>query len=271
MTMFLALALSLSTPTTATHDRTGRGGTDTYEVCAPPVDFCEQLHKECSSADLSLSDCDDFELLCERDPCAACEATIERCEASNDTECKYIVQHCEEGLAGCCAPQRPDDVIRGCAPDPDMCDQLGEACGTDGLDASVCGGFVNLCKGARQLTCEAAAVVCEQETGGPCESIHEVCAENLIGCAPPKCEIAGTMTDAEAVAFCYANPSRLEGCGEAPDAGHCLSLMTWKGCKVTTCEWAECMADLEEDGDTCPVKLPASCTKIHKCDIAENG
>jgi hypothetical protein len=30
------------------------------------------------------------------------------------------------------------------------------------------------------------------------------------------------------------------------------------------------MADLEELGNQCPVDYPPSCTKIHKCDIAEN-
>lgn len=166
----------------------------------------------------------------------------------------------------------PTGIIRACAPDADVCDQIADACAADGMDSTTCKALASdICPGNKYMTCKAALAVCEQETGETCPFLEQVCAENFDACQPPSCKHAGTLTPAEAVAFCFATPGRLEQCGAEPDVGDCLELMTWKECKVTTCEWSQCMADLEEIGNQCPVDFPPSCIKIHKCDLAENN
>lgn len=158
------------------------------------------------------------------------------------------------------------DVIRGCAPDPDMCAQLGAACVADGMDPEVCAGMAdNVCPGARQLSCEAMQKTCLDE-GGDCDNIFKTCAENLAGCGPATCHDAGTITPAQAVATCYAYPYALDTCAkEEPSAGICMSLLSWSGCGITTCEWIECMEDVAALGDTCPLDLPGSCKAIVAC------
>mgnify|MGYP003473285937 FL=1 len=162
------------------------------------------------------------------------------------------------------SPRDPGDWLRTCAPDVDLCDQVAEACVADGMEEQECDAFAeNLCPGNQYMACKAIANVCEDETGGACEHIDETCKENLDACPAPACAMAGTLDPAEAVAFCFANPLTL-GC-EEPSAGMCLELMTWKECGVSTCEWAQCAADLEAMNWTCKNLHPASCMKIAKC------
>lgn len=247
---------------------------DTVRACAPGPDFCADLHRECSSADVSLANCDKYEELCATDPCAACEAAIDRCEASSDSNCDYLAAHCGAGLAGCCEPKRPEpsDTIRGCAPDVDLCTQLSEACAADGMDEQGCDDFgKNICPEDRYTACKGLQAVCEAETGSACAHLEETCEENLNGCAAPACEHAGTLSPGTAVAFCFAYPARLDGCGEEPDVGLCLELMTWKECRVTTCEWADCMDALAAIGDKCPMFIPQECKAIEACRAAEDS
>ena len=252
-----------------------QSATDVLRGCAPGPDFCEDLHRECSSADVSLANCDKYEELCATDPCAACEAAIDRCEASGDSNCDYLEAHCDAGLVGCCHPPRlpkPSDTIRGCAPDVDLCTQLSEACVADGMEETACHNFgKNICPEDRYMACMGLQAACEAETGDACDVLEETCKANLDGCAAPDCEHAGTMSSGVAVAFCFAYPARLDGCGEEPDVGLCLSLMTWKECGVTTCEWADCMEAIEAEGDKCSMQLPPECKAIEACRVAEDS
>lgn len=263
-----------ATSTTTTEDPK-TGIRDVIRTCAPGVDFCSDLHKECSGADLSLSDCDTFGKLCEVDACAACEATIDRCLASGDTNCDYVEQHCA-ALGGCCStngPGRdPSEWIKGCAPDANMCDLVGDACLADGLDHEVCEGFrVNVCPADRAMSCRALEKVCETDSLG-CDKVKAVCDDQLDGCGPSKCHEAGTLTPGQAVATCVAYPWALDTCdGEEPSAGHCMSLLTWDECGIDTCQWIECAEELALLGDMCPLVVPVACEAIVACDNAENN
>ena len=263
-----------ATSTTTTEDPE-TGIRDVIRTCAPGVDFCSDLHKECSGADLSLSDCDTFGKLCEVDACAACEATIDRCLASGDTNCDYVEQHCA-ALGGCCStngPNRdPSGWLKGCAPDVNMCDLVGDACLADGLDPEVCEGIrANICPADRYMSCKALEKVCEDE-GNDCGKVIATCDAELDGCPASKCHDAGTLTPGQAVALCFAYPSRLATCdGEEPDASHCMSLMTWDGCEVSSCQWIECEEELAQLGDMCPTAMPLACVPVMACDAAEQN
>lgn len=241
---------------------------DAFRGCAPPDNLCSELRKECSSADIALGTCKGFETTCQVDACGACESAIAKCN-SFDTHCEGLEQQCDEALTGCgCegAALKNTPVVATCAPDQDMCAQLGAACVADGMDPEVCTGMAdNVCPGARQLSCEAMQKTCLDE-GGDCDNIFKTCAENLAGCGPAACHDAGTITPAQAVATCYAYPYALDTCAkEEPSAGICMSLLTWSGCGITTCEWIECMEDVAALGDTCPLDLPSSCKAIVAC------
>lgn len=168
------------------------------------------------------------------------------------------------------APLGPSDKIRGCAPSKNMCDEVADACIEDGLDPDVCEGFrLNVCPADRAMSCKALEKVCQGD-GNACEHINKTCDENLKGCGPSKCREAGTLTPGQAVATCYAYPSQLGICeGDEPSAGHCMSLLTWVDCGISTCEWIECQEELDSLGPLCPEAMPSACTAVMTCDAAE--
>lgn len=275
-TFLIDFAILLGSPDPTEPEPLRQGFTlasDAFRGCAPPADLCSELRKECSSADIALGTCKGFETTCEVDACGACDAAIEKCN-SFDTHCEGIEHLCDEALTGCgCEGAAPKNrpVIKTCAPAPDMCAQLGTACVADGMDPEVCAGMAdNVCPGARQLSCQAMEKTC-LEGGGECDNIFKTCTENLAGCGAPACHDAGTITPAQAIATCYAYPYALETCSKVePSAGTCMSLLTWEGCGITTCEWIECMEDVAALGDTCPLDLPSSCKAIVACKQNEN-
>jgi hypothetical protein len=157
-------------------------------------------------------------------------------------------------------------TIRACAPDVDMCDQLREACEADGMDEASCEAFAeNICPANRYMSCKAIANECEAG-GDACPNIEETCQENLEGCPAPKCKHAGTLDETEAIALCFAYPSLLDCESDAPDAGQCLELVTWKQCGFSSCEWIQCQEDLANSPNkACPMLMPASCKPITSC------
>lgn len=169
-------------------------------------------------------------------------------------------------------PSGPSDRVRGCAPDADMCNQVGAACIADGLDPEVCDGFrVNICPADRSMSCKALEKVCDEE-GYACDAVRKTCDENLEGCPASKCHAAGTLSPAQAVATCFAYPWTLDSCeGGEPDAGHCMSLLTWDECGIDTCQWIECAEELALLGDLCPLDVPEACEAVVACDDAENN
>jgi len=159
-------------------------------------------------------------------------------------------------------------VESACTPDPDLCSQLGGACKIDGIDLDVCNSVaVNVCPGARAMSCKAIEKICADE-GKDCDHVFKTCESNLAGCPAPACELAGELSMPEALATCAAYPSRLD-CDEDPDISHCISLLTWDGCGITSCEWIECQEELASLGDVCPTLMPSACTAVMACDGSE--
>lgn len=168
----------------------------------------------------------------------------------------------------CGVAPRPKDIAAACTPDPDMCAQLGGACKLDGMDPDVCNGVaVNVCPGARAMSCQAVMKLCDDE-GLDCDHVAKVCSSNLEGCPAPACEQAGELSMPEALATCAAYPSLL-GCGEEPDMGLCLALLTWDGCGISSCEWIECQEELAALGGVCPEAMPPVCNTVMACNEAE--
>mgnify|MGYP003430185716 FL=1 len=176
---------------------------------------------------------------------------------------------CRGGEKG--RPQPVPPVIVTCAPDPDMCAQLGDACRADGVEEPTCDGLeVNVCPGAQLAVCDAALTLCA-DTGDGCEHTAAVCEANMAHCFAAKCREAGEVTPAQALATCFAHPSLLSGCdGELPSAGECMSLLMWEDCGITTCEWIACMEDLAATGEQCVADKPASCDAVLACREAES-
>jgi hypothetical protein len=177
-------AILLGSPDPTEQESTSQGFTlpsDAYRGCAVPANLCSELRKECSSADIALGTCKSFETTCRVDACGACDAAIEKCN-SFDTHCEGLEELCDEALTGCgCEGASPKNtpVVGTCAPDQDMCTQLGVACVADGMDPEVCAGMAdNVCPGARQLSCQAMQKVCLDE-GGDCDNIFKTCTANL--------------------------------------------------------------------------------------------
>lgn len=159
-------------------------------------------------------------------------------------------------------------IEQACTPDKDMCNQLGGACKLDGMDPDVCNGIAaDVCPWARSMSCAAVEKLCDDEGKG-CAHVSKVCSSNLKGCPAPACEAAGHLSLPETLATCAAYPSRLD-CGEEPDMGLCFSLLTWDGCNITSCQWIECMEEMQALGDVCPKAMPSACTPVIACNEAE--
>ena len=220
---------------------------------------------ECGGAGPSEAACVDMLDLFEG--CGVTQCEFSTCAAALATApCGTTPPECA-GISSCVYSSVPVPVLpvlRTCAPDPDVCSQLTDACIEDGLDAATCVAFgQNVCPSGEYVACEAVTRMCEGESS-TCEAISKVCTANFDACQAPACKATKDLSAAESVGFCFAYPARLEGCGATPDIGTCMEMLTWNGCDVTTCEWKTCMADLAAL-DQCPVKLPASCSGVEKC------
>lgn len=165
----------------------------------------------------------------------------------------------------------PDPIILACSPPPAMCATLEADCVTAGVDPHRCLELAQgVCPSSKCLACSRAVDACAQ-AGGDCDALQQHCDDALLGCScEPHCADTTTLNPDELVAACYAWPLSLGQCDD-PSAGQCMTTLPWVGCKgLTTCEYFECMEDIELFG-TCEENIPPSCAEVVACIKAEAG
>ena len=125
-----------------------------------------------------------------------------------------------------------------------------------------------VCPANKCLACDRALTACE-DSGGDCSTISEHCTAALEGCdCTPSCEATNTLVLDDLFAVCFAWPLAIgDECAE-PSAGQCFAALAWEGCNLNTCQYSECMAEIEASG-ICSDRLPDSCKPVMACVAAE--
>lgn len=173
-------------------------------------------------------------------------------------------------LAATLASPTVPPVIRACVPPTTMCATLETDCMQAGVDPDRCLALAQaVCPTDKCLACDRAVTVCE-DSGGDCAALSKHCTAALEGCecGAPSCGATNTLPLDDLFAVCFAWPMAIGDDCEEPSTGQCFAALAWSGCELDTCQYSDCMADIEADG-LCSPTLPESCKPVVACIEAE--
>lgn len=166
-----------------------------------------------------------------------------------------------------------DDVIRGCAIPPNMCDELIQLSSEQTLQDEQFIHAINfICPTSKCTACDIIKRECPE-----CENAIKLCNNGLIGCSCSKmCKLISTISTEQLLGMCIMYPLSMnqDNCSD-PSVGQCTTTFSWDGCdsvQLTDCEYMQCMREIKDE-PTCITKEPSlACKKVSHCiTMEENG